>query len=435
MLAYKVAPRTNHLISHRIIVGVKYCFRYNQRNRQTQHDENGEPIDMTAIPRTHRRRREKKLMTMEEVNDRFPLTKYKTWRSNRADEGLPTAGGVTAPPSRAQSVKNEAGLRLSYEPCVPDDATGPTSVTTPIRPYQKDTLGINSSSPSSPTAIADDSKGPTEHKETLAVAGEPHLAHLQETKTTTSTLPETATTGGEREEEVDDEDDQIQTAVPTEMLANPGDSCAICLDTLEDDDDVRGLTCGHAFHAGCLDPWLTSRRACCPLCKADYHVPKPRSEAEAAAEAERLATRLPPGMSRTRLNMPTPPQFAFMGLRNGNNSRTRMVLPGRFITIAHVEGHDRYGFPVVQRIPRSQRGAVDPGTSYSAPVDPPNQNTRPGWVSRATHFRVPLPSMPHISLPGRLRRGNNTNNPAEQSPEIGTATNNPTPSALEAGGR
>ncbi|TKA82242.1 hypothetical protein B0A55_01684, partial [Friedmanniomyces simplex] len=85
-----------------IIVGVKYCFRYNQRNRRAQaFNENGDPIDLGAIPRPHRRRREKKLMSMEEVNERFPLTKYKTWCASREAEGLPAAGGVTAPPSRA----------------------------------------------------------------------------------------------------------------------------------------------------------------------------------------------------------------------------------------------------------------------------------------------------------------------------------------------
>lgn len=47
-------------------------------------------------------------------------------------------------------------------------------------------------------------------------------------------------------------------------------SCAICLDTFEDSDIVRGLVCGHVFHAECLDPWLTKRRACCPMCKRDY---------------------------------------------------------------------------------------------------------------------------------------------------------------------
>ena len=42
-------------------------------------------------------------MTMDEVNERFPLTKYKNWVATRAMEGLPTAGGVTGPPSRTGS--------------------------------------------------------------------------------------------------------------------------------------------------------------------------------------------------------------------------------------------------------------------------------------------------------------------------------------------
>lgn len=48
-------------------------------------------------------------------------------------------------------------------------------------------------------------------------------------------------------------------------------TCAICLEVLEDDSIVRGLVCGHVFHAECLDPWLTKRRACCPMCKRDYY--------------------------------------------------------------------------------------------------------------------------------------------------------------------
>ena len=47
-------------------------------------------------------------------------------------------------------------------------------------------------------------------------------------------------------------------------------TCAICLDVLDDDSIVRGLICGHVFHAECIDPWLTRRRACCPMCKRDY---------------------------------------------------------------------------------------------------------------------------------------------------------------------
>jgi len=87
---------------------------------------------------------------------------------------------------------------------------------------------------------------------------------LEHVRTTASTVDKSPTTNSELDDE--DDDDHIHTAVPPELLTNPGDSCAICIDTLEEDDDIRGLTCGHAFHAGCLDPWLTSRRACCPLC-------------------------------------------------------------------------------------------------------------------------------------------------------------------------
>ncbi|PYH76108.1 hypothetical protein BO82DRAFT_267108, partial [Aspergillus uvarum CBS 121591] len=211
-----------------IIVGVKYCFRYNQRNRQIRGEESGEPIDLLAMPRTHRRRREKKLMSMDEVNERFPLVKYKVWRSSRADEGLSTAGGIAA------SVAGDYNLEDGHSRFTRSFAA-PTS-------QLNDNLQLESAS---------------------------------------------------TDEDDDDIGNQIRTAIPAELLANPGDTCAICLDPLEDDDDIRGLTCGHAFHASCVDPWLTGRRACCPLCKADYYVPKPRAETrESAINQERTGRRL-----------------------------------------------------------------------------------------------------------------------------------------------
>lgn len=59
-------------------------------------------------------------------------------------------------------------------------------------------------------------------------------------------------------------------------------TCAICLEIYEDADVVRGLVCGHVFHAECVDPWLTRRRACCPICKRDYY----KEEATAGEPAE-----------------------------------------------------------------------------------------------------------------------------------------------------
>ncbi|KAL8743631.1 MAG: hypothetical protein Q9190_004041 [Brigantiaea leucoxantha] len=406
-----------------IIVGVKYCFRYNQRNRRQQADENGEPIDMTAMPRTHRRRREKKLMTMEEVNERFPLTKYKAWMCTRAEEGLPTAGGVAAPHSPAPSVRDmdgaatkERDTRASGDkerPITPS-SSAPQRTDTPESPTQE---------PTKSPEIHDNPKPNENEAATTKPPNDPHTTDSpqkpQDSESTPQSPPALPTRQEVHADNNMDDDDEIQIAVPTELLANPGDSCAICIDTLEDDDDVRGLTCGHAFHASCLDPWLTSRRACCPLCKADYYVPKPRPEGEAAAEADRHAGRRPPGMSGARIDNMNSPAYTFVNRREG---RARMILPGRFMTIGHFDQSSRYGFPTVQRTQAAPR------REFRGPENRAQSNT---WRSR-----IPTLSVPRPSLPGRFRRNNNNDSEGtgmNRSPETGNPTQNVTPGQLESG--
>ncbi|KAJ5972649.1 Zinc finger RING-type [Penicillium vulpinum] len=288
-----------------IIVGVKYCFRYNQRNRQLRSEEVGEPIDLATMPRPHRRRREKKLMTMDEVNGRFPLVKYKVWRSSRANQGLSTEGGITAPNSRPQSLKDESDIMT----------TSIGAHTDTISPSTKGHERVDSN---------DTSKILTQE-----LHGGPQESEMPSTQQCTSE-------GIQREKwqhsltnenmniDLEDHDDAyIRNAVPADLLPNPGDSCAICLDIIEDDDDIRGLACGHAFHASCVDPWLTSRRACCPLCKADYYVPKPRPQAEAQSATDR--------QGRTASTRPDeilrPPRVAWNSARG--NGWVQMGFPSR----------------------------------------------------------------------------------------------------------
>ena len=380
----------------RIIVGVKYCFRYNRRRAAQAAGENGEPIDMTAMPRPHRRRREKKLMTMDEVNEQFPLMKYKQWKSSRETKGLPANGGIaTAPQSRAASMKDVEGVIPARE-----GAASPTPGT--ALSMARDDVQ-NATSPRA-------SMSPAETKETVTASKKPEDEKSPMTRT--DTIDTTGKDVGpahvrhEDDDESEDEDDPIRTATAPEMLAEPGDTCAICLDTLEDDDDVRGLTCGHAFHASCVDPWLTSRRACCPLCKADYYIPKPRPEGEAADQA---GSGRRPGMG---MRSPSSPQAICTSSRNGL-FRSRVVIIGNNPnTTQQNQRADRFG--------RVSRPSRQTRSTTGDAVQQPQTTETSGWMSRLRPSRT----QGHSSWFGRGR-----NEPQSDS------TTQPTPGQLEAGAR
>ncbi|KAJ5628361.1 hypothetical protein N7490_010589 [Penicillium lividum] len=377
-----------------IIVGVKYCFRYNQRNRQLRSEETGEPIDLVTMPRPHRRRREKRLMTMDEVNARFPLMKYKVWRSSRANQGLPTEGGISAPNSRPQSLTHEEGAISAL------GGAEIAALTSAEMEHESD--GLNpphaSSHPQSRSTMQPTEKGT--RSKTISPGG--IGAEITEEKWQHALVNE------HMELEEDEESDHIRKAVPPELLPNPGDSCAICLDIIEDDDDIRGLTCGHAFHASCVDPWLTSRRACCPLCKADYYVPKPRAHAaEGQVAGDRQGRRT---ASSGNDVLPRPPGVAHSRSNQTPLFRLQMALPGRLFQTTQAEHH----------------------------AGPSHSEGRPSRTHRDSGLPESLPRRSYWSRLFSIRpRGISSNTPSTHSPGASaiqpSAGQSRTPGQLEAG--
>ncbi|KAI1638995.1 hypothetical protein F4809DRAFT_202146 [Biscogniauxia mediterranea] len=406
-----------------IIVGVKYCFRYNARNRQMRGlDENGEPINLENMPtRPHRRRREKKLMTMDEVNEKFPMMKYKTWVSERAREGLPTTGGVSAPPSRANSVRSVEGI-------VPDLPSKeresmeerPTTSSTP-KPADKDEP---KSSPGNPDSTSGDVANDSTRDATTA----PENA--------TETTTDASTKGHDHRSSVDEDDDDdehINAALPPELMGTAGDTCAICIDTLEDDDDIRGLTCGHAFHAVCLDPWLTNRRACCPLCKADYYTPKPRPPpADGDPNNPTSPTAADPSRNNGRMNMPRAPQRTLTSWSNFREA-PRFMFSGRFG--GNTGGGAGNQEQQQRRWQRQRPDRPSRRTGAPQPVAHNRGESENGtWMSR---FRGRFPPFRLNQMMQRNREGQSATVTTEPtvSGANGTAPVTTTPSQLEAGVR
>ncbi|KAJ9228586.1 hypothetical protein DTO169E5_9123 [Paecilomyces variotii] len=397
-----------------IIVGVKYCFRYNQRNRQMRNEGAGETIDLISVPRPHRRRREKKLMTMDEVNERFPLVKYKVWRSTRADKGLPTAGGITAPSSRPQSLKNEDGISaVTVGISISPEAT----TSAPAGTHRR----VESTSSDLSSTIEQ-----VQHNEHILVQSDekgeagPPIHDDRSFESTNADARQTNTDDTANKEprtSEDNEDDPIRTAIAAELLPDPGDSCAICLDLIEDDDEIRGLTCGHVFHASCVDPWLTSRRACCPLCKADYYVPKPRPAGTEGGQEDARHRRRVHG----RTNAPTQPQAVFVGGRV-NLFRPRVVLPSR--SMGPLPQGERRS-PVGTRLAAPSDNAADPSDTVGH-----GQRTS-GWRSLLTSARSTL--LPSSSLRSPISSHSRRGLRLSSNADTRSSREEPTPRQLEAG--
>ncbi|KAL1719705.1 hypothetical protein EV715DRAFT_251325 [Schizophyllum commune] len=66
-----------------------------------------------------------------------------------------------------------------------------------------------------------------------------------------------------KEGEKEPESDTKGTAVRDNCI----ERCLICLDAYEPEDDVRVMSCRHAFHKNCVDTWMQTGKNNCPFCR------------------------------------------------------------------------------------------------------------------------------------------------------------------------
>lgn len=286
-----------------LIIGIKYCCRHRRRRFDSNYNNSRYNEELQAISfyagRVPRRRREKKLITLEELNEMFPVQKYKEWRSNREENGLSTEGGIS---SAAAHQLTTSGT--SHE----DEDMAATTVE----------VGQSANAvPNSTTKAEDDKKN--------------------EVFETTRDMPDMS-----------------------------GDLCAICIDNLEPNDEVRALACHHVFHSDCVTPWLTTRRALCPLCKMDFYKQDQSTNNDHADEI-------------------SPPQPVVLADRD-----TPQLM---------------YPWEVFVRAPRSDRSQSQLPQAYQSDVSP--ESTQQGPLSNLTFWRRNRSTNPGA---GGAPTANNDNN-------------------------
>ncbi|PWY86057.1 hypothetical protein BO70DRAFT_378729 [Aspergillus heteromorphus CBS 117.55] len=175
------------------------------------------------------------------VEERFPTVKYKVWLEGRGSKGVVK-----------MKWREDMRWRLSWR------------VRRERRMVEVSAIGPRIGTPVSAGAGAGAGAGPSHGVPTSTAAAESttppspnqnnstnHAQNPPSPKPTTSPSPSPSP----------------ETNTNTDTDTDTENICSICIDPFSAEDDIRELTCGHIFHASCLDPWLTRRRACCPMCK------------------------------------------------------------------------------------------------------------------------------------------------------------------------
>lgn len=357
-----------------LIIGIRYYFR--RRRNAAFFDPSQQSQDMSGnnnngqfvyqgngiyLQQVRRRRAPRKLLTLDQLDALFPIRKYRDWAAQQKQHGLPTEGGIST--SAAQAL----------EKSLVQQNTESTELDAPNTSHTSENCD--------------------------AAAKSPPLTESAEVAPATT---------------LSDDEEEHRHFTPDES----GDTCAICIDALEPDDDIRGLECHHVFHADCITPWLTTRRALCPLCKRDYFQ-GPSDEQEGAAEHEGAATAVPENASPSTAGRasPTAMQRGRRRLSNSSAGTTRHVIGSTGVTyeaentpiydeirdlmarIRRARAHRR------EQRRRGSHAAPSSDEDRGAELSPP-PSPGPGTPPRATTAQLPAtPPQAAAAATGEAGRG------------------------------
>ncbi|KAG5518940.1 hypothetical protein PMAC_002471 [Pneumocystis sp. 'macacae'] len=237
-----------------VIIGIKYCYRYSNVNRS-------ETIEIERVaPRTQDC--QKKLMTQGEADQQFPSILYKVWRSQHKHGKQCFHETKTIEESKEQElVDTVAVINSDNVPDISNEHKSQQELHDSNILYNNNLAekDINTSIPGSYT-------------NSLSNASKKSFNSNTENNDVNIYIPDEQSKHGD--EYVNENKHKEISSVNSSNDSSYDDTCAICLDVFEGEDEVRVLTCGHIYHSSCIVPWFTTRRAMCPLCKYDFYIPK-----------------------------------------------------------------------------------------------------------------------------------------------------------------
>lgn len=228
----------------------------------------------TDSARRPRRRKRKilKLMTQEQIDNKFPIMPFKAAREasplNRSSDDAETKEStVTMVQSMSCSeslpdVQNDTDLKHEY-----DDDEKPLRIKD-LSDDDKPSKRRSFLRPFSMCSRHSQQRASTPNNQDTA----DHTVFNNSPDIEAGALLPPSSLAPQHDVDTDDDDEECGPIPACEGSLN---TCAICIDDMTETTPVRGLTCGHLFHPECIDPWLLTRQARCPLCKTSFYAPKP----------------------------------------------------------------------------------------------------------------------------------------------------------------